>query len=138
MIVVALAGALSGCSSDGAGSGADTLPKRGELVSDPTIVSATAKCSCGDGGCGSGDPRTTHVRVELSASDSMGEANLSTCAVTIGATSEQDGFYFSTCVAYLAVTTPCAVGQVHTADIIVSNNTGGVTTASVDVTVSAQ
>lgn len=131
--VLGLAGGLLACSSDGAGSGEDTLPKRGEMATDPTIVSAVARCSCGGLVCDVGSPQTSHISVRVNASDPMG-SNLMSCAGMIGAASDQGGFA-GDCRLEIMAPAPCALGQTHTVDLTVANATGGVTTASVNLTV---
>lgn len=132
---------LAACADDGgtgAGSGNDTLPKRGELASDPTIVSATARCSCGGEICSGGDPGTSHVRVRVDGSDPNGASNLGTCAATLGDVMDQGSYDGSSaCTLYFKTPAACAAGAVHTVGITVSNDTGGVTTASVKLTVAA-
>lgn len=135
--------AVVGCTDDGGGGGGDgtgedTLPKRGERAQDPTIVSATARCSCGADTCPGGTP-PNHVRVRVDASDPMGPTNLGTCAVTLAGRSDQgtfsDGNGNGTCSTHVLPAMPCAVGQVHTVGITISNDTAGVTQASVKLTV---
>jgi hypothetical protein len=131
---------LGGCTGDddgGGGGGGDTLPKRGERATDPTIVSAAASCAaCGGTICTGSDPANSHVRVRVDASDPMGAANLGTCAGTLAGIMDQgahgDGGG-SSC--YLHFKLACMPGQVHTVALTVSNATGGVTTASVKLTV---
>ncbi len=138
ILVVALLGACASDDNGGAGSGEDTLPKRGELATDPTIVSAVASCSCSGEICdGTPGAETSHVRVRVAASDPMGVGNLGNCAGTLSGITDQDsygdGSAGSDC--YLYFQTTCMAGQVHTVALTVSNDTGGVTTASVKVTV---
>src|SRR5687768_15879219 len=92
--IVVLGLALAACASDdgGAGEGDDALPKRGELATDPTIVSAIATCSCAGEYCSVGEPVNTHVRVRVAASDPMGAGNLGNCAGTMADTSDQDSY----------------------------------------------
>lgn len=135
LFVVALFGACASDDNGGAGSGEDTLPKRGELASDPTIVSAVASCSCGGEICdGTPGSEASNVRVRVAASDPMGVSNLGNCAGTLEGITDQDSYGDgSDCNLYFQ--TPCMAGQVHTVALTVSNDTGGVTTASVKVTV---
>ena len=114
---------IVGCGGDDTSlGGADTLPKRGERASDPTIISATAECN---------GARDTEVMI--GASDPMGEANLGTCSVTIGARTEQSSFYQGLCEVTIDDTN-CMPGPIVIA-ITVGNKTGGVTTASVGTNV---
>jgi hypothetical protein len=142
LLVIGLGFALVACASDddgGGGSGDDALPKRGERDTDPTIVSATARCSCGGEVCNAGDPGTSHVRVRVDASDPMGASNLGTCAGTLGGATDQDSYSDGNntgCYLYFKTAAACAPGQVHTVALTVSNETAGVTTASVKLTVS--
>jgi hypothetical protein len=132
---------LAACADDGgtgAGSGNDTLPKRGELATDPTIVSATARCSCGGEICSGGDPGTSHVRVRVDGSDPNGVMNLGTCAGTLGDVMDQGSYTSSVCTLYFKTPAACVVGSVHTVGLTVSNDTGGVTTASVKLTVALE
>lgn len=137
-LVVALVCACASDEDGGAGSGDDTLPKRGELATDPTIVSAVASCGCGGEIC-TPDSANTHVRVRVAASDPMGVSNLGNCAGTLAGITDQDsygdGSAGSDCYLYFQTPTACAAGQVHTVALTVSNDMGGVTTASVKVTV---
>ncbi len=140
LVVFALLGACASDDSGGSGSGDDTLPKRGELATDPTIVSAAANCGCGGEICdGTPGSANTHVRVRVAASDPMGVSNLGNCAGTLSGITDQDsygdGSAGSDCYLYFQTPTACAAGQVHTVALTVSNDTGGVTTASVKVTV---
>jgi hypothetical protein len=141
LLVLGLGMVLVACADDGgtgAGSGNDTLPKRGELATDPTIVSATARCSCGGEICSGGDPGTSHVRVRVDGSDPDGVSNLGSCAGTLGGVMDQGSYEGgSACTLYFKTPAPCAAGGVHTVGITVSNDTGGVTTASVKLTVAA-
>ncbi len=130
---------LFGCASDdssnGVGNGNDTLPKRGELASDPTIVSATARCSaCAYVDCFGSDPPSSHIRVRVDASDPMGASNLGTCAGALNMLSDQDG-YDDGNECNLFFKTPCMAGTLQTFGITVSNSTGGVTTASIALTI---
>ncbi|HEY5926365.1 MAG TPA: hypothetical protein VIV11_31985 [Kofleriaceae bacterium] len=137
LVVIALT--LAACASDdgGAGSGDDSLPKRGELSSDPTIVSAVANCSCGGEIC-SGGETNTHIRVRVAATDPAGLPNLGNCSGTVNGASDQDsyggGSAGSDC--YLYFQTACTPSQAFTIGLTVSNDMGGVTTASVKLTVS--
>lgn len=129
--VMILGLALAACADDGGveGNGGDSLPKRGEMVTDPTIVSATARCTTGEG-VGSGPT----VEVHVAASDPAGKDNLGTCAGTTGAISDQDTFGESGCYVYLPQA--CVAGEVKVVGLTVSNDKGGVTTASVKLTLS--
>src|SRR5687767_867371 len=84
MIVAGMMGCGGGDDTSG---GMDTLPKRGATASDPTIVSATAECEYRGG-----------TAVRIGGSDPMGDANLGTCSVMIGATTEQTTFSAGLCV----------------------------------------
>jgi hypothetical protein len=118
---------LAACGSD---SGEDSLPKRGERATDPTIVSVTARCSCGGEICSGGSTGTSHVRVRIDATDPMGSGHLGTCAATVDGFTDQGSFSEDdSCVAY--VETTCVVGASQTVDITISNESGGVTSASV-------
>ncbi len=134
---------VAACASDdgGGGDGEDTLPKRGEMASDPTIVSATARCaSCGGEICTGSDPANSHVRVRVDASDPMGAGNLGTCAGTLGTISDQgtysDGGGAGSCTMWFK--TACTPGGSVTVDLTVSNDKGGITTASVKLTNSVE
>jgi hypothetical protein len=118
---VALAACGSGTGKDTDAD--DTLPKRGELSTDPTIVAATALCE--------GELMFKGLTVIISASDPMGAANLGACAATNEDTTHQSIFEGSRCVVDLTPT--CVVGTEYAVDITVSNLTAGVTTASVKV-----
>lgn len=112
--------ALAACSSDN--SGGDTLPKRGDRDTDPTIVSASARCDS-----------ATSIKIQIGASDPKGLANLGTCAATIGSATQQDTFLEGSCYLYFSM--QCAGGLQLDTSITVGNATGGVTTASVQLTV---
>ncbi len=147
LIAIAMGCGFAACTSDsgGAGNGGDTLPKRGQLASDPTIVSATARCSPvqggggGGGGTGGGGTSTTSTGfdLEIAGSDPQGAANLGTCAATLGTVSDQQTFATSgTCYLYLDTNTACTAGTTVTVGLTVGNKTAGVTTASVKLTIS--
>jgi len=128
LVVCALA---LGCGSDGnGGDGDDSLPKRGERDTDPTIVSATMDCIID----GTGTALTV-AEIRVAASDPMGMANLGTATVTLeGMTDVDSGFSSGSAnTSYHEFTFNCARGTTYTVDIIVSNNTGGVTTASTKI-----
>jgi hypothetical protein len=125
--------ALVGCSDGGEGSGEDSLPKRGENTTDPTIVAATANCES-DGDGAPGIPAVVNLAVRVTATDAAGQENLGNC---VGATaaSTDDGSFGSgsagTC--YLRFSIACTKQTPYVVDLTVSNATGGVTTASVTV-----
>jgi hypothetical protein len=137
LLVFSLGMALFSCSSDGGG-GDDTLPKRGEMASDPTIVSAIASCStCGGEICVPNETEAaTYLVIRVASSDPAGVENLGTCSGTVNGITDQDeyggGSAGSDC--YLYFKSACAAGDVFTADLTVSNLMAGVTTASVKVT----
>jgi hypothetical protein len=118
---VALAACGSGTEKDTDGD--DTLPKRGELATDPTIVGATAGCD--------GELMFKGLVVYIAASDPMGVANLGACVATIDDTTHQSSFDGSRCV--IDLSPACTLGTEYAVDITASNRTGGVTTASVKV-----
>jgi hypothetical protein len=132
-----LGGLLGACADDGgsggAGSGNDTLPKRGERTTDPTIVSATARCSCGGEVCTGSDPQNAYIHVSVAGSDPSG--HLGTCAGTLDAVMDQGSYDGGSCGLYFK--TACTVGKPVTVGLTVANETGGVTTASVKLTVAA-
>ena len=128
-----LATMTTACATDdsgGAGDGGDALPKRGALASDPTIVSATAACRIA-----SGPTVPPALSLQVDASDPAGKGHLSSCALTVGSMSGQDNFSDSgsSCYVYFQGMA-CTPGSTYTIGIVVSNDTGGVTTASVAVT----
>ena len=140
LLVVGFGLVLAACADDGGsmgpGGGGDTLPKRGELATDPTIVSATARCSaCASEECFGGDPVNSHIRVRVDASDMGGASNLGTCAGAMAALSDQDSYEGGSCNLFFK--TPCAAGSAVTVGLTVSNDKGGVTTASVKLTIVA-
>lgn len=126
-----LATMVAACASDdgGAGDGDDALPKRGALATDPTIVSATIDCQAAEGPT---VPQALSLHVD--ASDPAGRGHLASCALTVGAMSGQDNFSEtgSSCYVYFSGMA-CTPGATYTVGIVVSNDTGGVTTASVNV-----
>ena len=112
-----------GCSGGAeGGDGIDELPKPGEMSGDPTIVSASAGCEL------------THSElvILIAGSDPMGVDNLGTCAATRDDAMFNGSFDGDTCAVYLG--TPCAAGDTYLVELTVSNETGGVTTATVEVT----
>jgi hypothetical protein len=110
-----------------AGDGDDALPKRGELATDPTIVSATIQCQEA-----SGPTVPQRLSMQVDASDPGGKTNLGSCALTVGTMSGQDDFYQGSCyVSFDGMA--CVPGTTYTLGLVVSNATGGVTTASVNV-----
>jgi hypothetical protein len=102
--------------------GVDTLPKRGEMSTDPTIVSATAACS--------GELMFEGLTIRVDATDAMGISNLATCAITVESVTKQGTFIGSgSCIPTLGPT--CIVGTEYLAAITIASKTGGVTTAQV-------
>lgn len=125
--------ALVGCSDGGEGSGADSLPKRGELTSDPTIVAATASCDSDDGGPG-GTPLVKHLSVRVAATDAAGQENLGNCVGATAASTDDSSFGSgSSGTCYLSFSTVCTAQTAYVVDLTVSNARGGVTTASITV-----
>ena len=125
LLVCALA---LGCGGDGnGGDGDDSLPKRGERDTDPTIVSATIDCIV--------EGTASSAEIRIAATDPMGTANLGTATVMFeGMTDVDAGFSSGSAnTSYHAFDVPCARGTTYTVDITVSNNTGGVTTASTKI-----
>ena len=115
---------LGACTGEGDGGG-DTLPKRGERMTDPTIVSATASCESGSGA-------TKDVGVQVNATDPGGAMNLKSCSATIAGVTEESGIGEFGCS--LLVHRPCTVGETFVVDLLVANDTGGFTDASVKLT----
>jgi hypothetical protein len=105
----------------GAESSVDTLPKRGERATDPTIVSATAGCT--------GDLMFKGLVVQIDASDPA-PSNLGSCAATFGADMGQ-GMFSASGRCTVELTRDCGVGTDYVVDLTISNKTGGVTVASV-------
>lgn len=129
--VMALGLVLAACTDDGGveGSGDDRLPKRGEMATDPTVVSAAGYCSTVDGNP-SGRPS---VNVVVDASDPAGRENLGSCAGTTGTITGQGSFGVSI-GCYLVLPQVCTAGEVKVVGLTISNDTGGITTASVSLT----
>jgi hypothetical protein len=131
---------LAACATDGdgAGSGEDILPKRGELATDPTIVSATARCWSGEISVPGGPEQPLYIGITVAGSDPMGAENMGTCAGSLGGgTADQDTFSSSgNC--YLDLRTACTPGSNITVGLTVSNKTGGVTTASIRLTIAPE
>jgi hypothetical protein len=115
----------SGGGGTGGNGGDDVLPKRGEMVGDPTIVSAVAKCHTPAGA-------SPFWWIEVSASDPKGNQNLGMCATTVGEVTEQQ-IFDEDAGCKIAFLEPCAAGEMKTVKILVSNETGGVTTATVSL-----
>ena len=122
---------LLGCADDGRveGVGQDTLPKRGETQADPTILSATSHCSSGLG-------TYRAVGVTISASDLRGNPNLGTCEGSLAGVSAAGEFgQNATCYVEIELpNTECIDGRADfVVDLVVSNESGGFTTASLRV-----
>jgi hypothetical protein len=133
-ISMTLVMALVACGG-GTGSGDDMLPKRGEMASDPTIVSATAHCGPEVSDGGSAD-LMNYITVRIDGSDPAGASNLGSCAATLDAASDQGSYGSgSSSACYAEMMHSCTVGMQAVIDLTVSNKTGGVTTASVSLTV---
>lgn len=121
---------LVGCGSDG---GEDSLPKRGEMAADPTIVAATASCNEEISIPGQ-PPGTPNLQVRVTASDPAGQDNLGNCIGETGASSDQGSFGSGSAGScFLEFSVACTVGKSYVVDLTVSNAKGGVTTASVSV-----
>jgi len=89
--------------------------------------------------CSGGDPQNGYYSVRVDGSDPKGQSNLASCAGTLDATSDQGTYGDGTdCYLYFKAATTCTVGGAVTVGLTVANGTGGVTTASVKLTVSAQ
>lgn len=118
--------ALSACGGDdGTGDTDDTLPKRGERDTDPTIVAVTAGCEF----------TVSQLKISVSAADPAGVSNLASCAVMVANQGDANTDFDagdSTCYLYLPGGS-CTVGMTYKLDLTVSNKTAGVTTASVTV-----
>jgi hypothetical protein len=123
MVLAVSAAACTDGGSDngGSGSGNDVLPKRGESTTDPTIVSASARC-------GGGEFSFKGLVIVIAATDAGGTENLGSCAVNLGGTTQQ-GTFEGSC--YVEASPTCTANTDYTVGITVSNNTGGITTASV-------
>ena len=129
---IALVLMVAACGSSGS-SGSDTLPKRGERSTDPTIVSATAHCG-GQFGTPNTPPDPNTTTVEISGTDPMGGSNLGTCAGMLDAATNQATFNTSgNC--YVEIQYACTSGMTKVFDLTVSNKSGGVTSASVTLKV---
>nr|MBA3453379.1 hypothetical protein [Deltaproteobacteria bacterium] len=104
-----------------------------ELTSDPTIVAATASCN-GEIVLPDQPPGTPHLSVRVAATDAQGQENLGNCIGETSASSDQGSFGSgSSGSCYLDFSVACTVGKTYVVDLTVSNETGGVTTASVTV-----
>ena len=122
---------LFGCAGDEREeeAGRDTLPKRGETQADPTILSATSQCISGLG-------TYRAVGVTISASDLRGNPNLGTCERTLAGVSASGEFnQNATCYVEIELqSTECFDGRADfVVDLVVSNESGGFTTASLRV-----
>ena len=103
---------------------------RGAMATDPTIVSATASCFVDS------EAHVTYISLNVSGSDPAGMAHLGTCAATINGMTNSNPFGDgSSC--NVSVVGDCTVGAQIVAGITVSNDLGGVTTASTKVTINA-
>jgi hypothetical protein len=111
---------LVACSDSG--DGLDTLPKRGERTTDPTIVSAAAGCS--------GELMFKGLVVRIDATDST-PSNLGTCAAAFEGATAMGTFVETTSRCLAQLVRDCVVGTDYVVDLTISNKTGGVTTASV-------
>jgi hypothetical protein len=112
---------VAACGSSGSESSLDTLPKRGERSTDPTIVSATAGCS--------GDLMFKGLVIQIDASDPT-PMNLGSCAGMSGAGMKQ-GIFLSSGRCILEFEQECVVGTDYVVDLTISNKTAGITVASV-------
>jgi len=121
LCILVLLGACAGNRDEGS----DTLPKRGERMTDPTIVSAAASCE-------SGEHATKDIGVSVNASDPGGEMNLKSCAATIAGVTVESLIGEFGC--HVLVARPCTPGQTFVIDLLVANDTGGFTEASVTLT----
>jgi len=119
---------LLGCAVDEReGGGKDTLPKRGVVATDPTIIAATATCGASSSGFDS-------VGISVTASDMGGNTNLGTCQVKIAGASEVGEFNSSngTCYAIFE-NTACNASSSFIVDLVIANESGGFTTASLTI-----
>ena len=116
------------------GSGDDSLPKRGEMTNDPTIVAATASCVRDEISLPDQPPGTPNLLVRVAASDPAGQENLGACIGETASSTDQGSFGSGSAGScYLDFEVACTVGKTYVVDLTVSNATGGVTTASVSV-----
>lgn len=101
----------------------DSLPKRGDQASDPTILDVKAYA----------DPDERVIGI--SASDPGGSGNLAGCEVTANGV-ERVGT-FSNALCYVMGPGPDAwqIGKSYVIEVLVSNGTGGFTMATVKVAV---
>lgn len=120
--------AVFGCAVDEReGGGQDALPKRGASTADPTILSAGASCSADPGGFDA-------VAITVSASDLRGIPNLGSCQATIGGVSATGEFSNGNATCYALVTdTNCVEGAPLVVDLVIANDSGGFTTASLTI-----
>jgi hypothetical protein len=105
----------------GADSSLDTLPKRGERATDPTIVSASAGCT--------GELMFKGLVVRIDASDPA-PSNLGSCAVMNGEKMGQ-GIFIENVRCEVSFEQECVVDADYVVDLTVSNRTAGITVASV-------
>ena len=119
---------LAACMSGREDEGNDVLPKRGERMTDPTILSAIVQCEASTG-------TLLEVGIRVSASDPGGVSNLGTCTGTIAGIEGGATFGEGGCAAH--VKRPCTVGQAFVVTVLVANKTGGFTEASVARTATA-
>jgi hypothetical protein len=101
----------------------DSLPKRGDLVSDPTILDVKAYAD------------TDERVIGISASDPGGSGNLAGCQITANGVERVGTFSHALC--YVRGPGPDAwqIGRSYVIDVLVSNGTGGFTMATVRVAV---
>jgi hypothetical protein len=123
MLVLGLSvAAACGGNGDGGGdSSLDTLPKRGERATDPTIVSAAARCS--------GELMFKGLVVQIDASDPA-PSNLGSCAVMNGDKMGQ-GIFSQNVRCAVSFAQDCVVDADYVVDLTVSNKSAGITVASV-------
>lgn len=121
--------ALLGCPADReAGGGQDILPKRGATGSDPTILAAAPSCIVGLG-------TYRALAIAISASDLRGNVNLGTCQAMFAGEIATGEFNTSnaTCYVEVELAGDCVEGTSYIVDLMVANESGGFTTASLRV-----
>ncbi len=110
------------CGAVACGGGADdvdTLPKRGDLVTDPTILDVKIYAD------------TDERVVAISASDPGGSSNLAGCEVTANGVERVGTFSSAGCLVARDLSDGWQLGQSYVIEVLVSNGTGGFTMATV-------
>lgn len=123
-LVLGVAVMLGACADSGDSGFGDSLPKRGDRSSDPTIVSAIADCDVYSS--------YSSLSIEILASDPSGE--LGPCSGTVGGIFQQETFGDDNSC-WLHFRMPCSTMQEATFELMVANDHAGLTEATITIPV---